>query len=108
MRYPGALRRVYPGFLQLAAFMNMNPGRHAKAFADLYKYLAEGEIAKAEPILTFYQEYFAMMDLPAEFFLQTIRAVFQEHLLPLGKLTWPGQAGRTARDSSHCAADGGG
>ena len=68
MRYPGALRRVYPGFLQLAAFMNMNLGRHAKAFADLYKYLAEGEIAKAEPILTFYQEYFAMMDLPAEFF----------------------------------------
>ncbi len=86
VRYPGWLRRVYPGFIQLTAFMSMNPDRHTKAFTDLYHYLANGEIEKAEPILTFYHEYFAMMDLPAEFYLQTISAVFQEHLLPRGKL----------------------
>jgi polyhydroxyalkanoate depolymerase len=86
VRYPGWLRRVYPGFIQLAAFMSMNPDRHAKAFTDLYHYLADGDMDKAEPILTFYHEYFAMMDLPAEFYLQTIAAVFQQHLLPLGKL----------------------
>jgi poly(3-hydroxybutyrate) depolymerase len=91
LRYPGALRRVYPGFIQLAAFMSMNLDRHARAFADLYKYLADGDIEKAEPILTFYHEYFAMMDLPAEFYLQTISAVFQDHLLPLGKLTSRGR-----------------
>ena len=86
LRYPGGLRRVYPGFIQLSAFMGMNPDRHTKAFADLYHYLADGDMEKAEPILTFYHEYFAMMDLPAEFYLQTIEAVFQKHLLPLGKL----------------------
>jgi poly(3-hydroxybutyrate) depolymerase len=86
VRYPGWLRRVYPGFIQLAAFMSMNMDRHAKSFTDLYEYLASGEIDKAEPILTFYHEYFAMMDLPAEFYLQTISAVFQEHLLPRGML----------------------
>jgi poly(3-hydroxybutyrate) depolymerase len=91
LRYPGWLRRVYPGFIQLTAFMSMNPDRHAKAFADLYHHLADGDIEKAEPILTFYHEYFAMMDLPAEFYLQTIAAVFQEHLLPRGKLTSRGR-----------------
>jgi polyhydroxyalkanoate depolymerase len=91
LRFAGGLRRVYPGFIQLAAFMSMNPDRHAKAFRDLYQYLAEGNIEKAEPILTFYHEYFAMMDLPAEFYLQTIAAVFQEHLLPLGKLMYRGR-----------------
>ncbi|MDB5811829.1 MAG: phaZ [Betaproteobacteria bacterium] len=91
VRYPGWLRRVYPGFIQLAAFMSMNPDRHAKAFADLYHYLADGDMDKAEPILTFYHEYFAMMDLPAEFYLQTIAAVFQQHLLPLGKFTSRGR-----------------
>ena len=91
VRYPGWLRRVYPGFIQLTAFMSMNPDRHAKAFAELYRHLANGDIEKAEPILTFYHEYFAMMDLPAEFYLQTIAAVFQEHLLPRGKLTSRGR-----------------
>jgi polyhydroxyalkanoate depolymerase len=86
VRYPGWLRRVYPGFIQLAAFMSMNMDRHAKSFADLYEHLARGEIDKAEPILSFYHEYFAMMDLPAEFYLQTISAVFQQHLLPRGLL----------------------
>jgi polyhydroxyalkanoate depolymerase len=91
LRYKGGLRRVYPGFLQLSAFMSMNRDRHAKAFGELYNHLANGDIEKAEPILTFYHEYFAMMDLPAEFYLQTIAAVFQDHLLPLGKLTSRGR-----------------
>ena len=89
-RYPGAARRVYPGFVQIASFMSMNPERHKKAFEDLFGYLVEGDMEKAEPILTFYHEYFATMDLPAEFYLQTIRDVFQEHLLPRGKLLWHG------------------
>jgi len=101
-RYTGALRRVYPGFVQLAAFMSMNLPRHAKTFLDLRGHLANGDLDKAEPILTFYHEYFAMMDLPAEFYLQTIRGVFQDHLLPLGQLTSrgrpvePGKIRRTA------------
>lgn len=101
-RYPGALRRVYPGFVQLAAFMSMNLPRHAKSFLDLRQHLENGDLDKAEPILTFYHEYFAMMDLPAEFYLQTISGVFQDHLLPLGKLTSrgrtvdPGKIRRTA------------
>ncbi len=91
VRYAGWLRRVYPGFIQLAAFMSMNRARHAKAFTDLYHHLADDDVEKAEPILTFYHEYFAMMDLPAEFYLQTIGAVFQQYLLPLGKLTSRGR-----------------
>ena len=90
LRYAGRLRRVYPGFVQLAAFMSMNLDRHTKSFADLYHHLSVGDIEKAEPILTFYHEYFAMMDLPAEFYLQTIAVVFQKHLLPKGKLTYRG------------------
>jgi polyhydroxyalkanoate depolymerase len=96
-RYAGALRRVYPGFVQLAAFMSMNLERHAKSFLDLRRHLEKGDVEKAEPILTFYHEYFAMMDLPAEFYLQTIRAVFQEHLLPLGRLTSRGRLVEPAR-----------
>jgi len=91
-RFPGAFRRVYPGFIQLAAFMNMNMDRHRNSFKNLYFHLANDELDKAEPILTFYHEYFAMMDLPAEFYLQTIQTVFQDHLLPLGQLTSRGRA----------------
>jgi polyhydroxyalkanoate depolymerase len=86
LRHPGALRRVYPGFLQLMAFMSMNLERHLKAHADLFDHLVKGDQDKAEAIRSFYDEYFAVMDLPAEFYLQTIRKVFQEHLLPLGQL----------------------
>ena len=91
LRYEGRLRRVYPGFVQLAAFMSMNLDRHTKSFADLYRFLSEGDFEQAEPILTFYHEYFAMMDLPAEFYLQTISAVFQQHLLPKGQFKYRGQ-----------------
>ena len=89
-RHPGAGRRVYPGFAQLAAFMAMNLERHAKAHMDLYFHLARGDHEKAEAVKAFYDEYFAVLDLTAEFYLETVQTVFQEHALPLGKLTWRG------------------
>src|SRR5713101_8022616 len=91
LRYPGAFRRVYPGFVQLAAFMSMNIERHVKAHKELYENLRDGEIEKAEATKAFYDEYFAVLDLAAEFYLETVRLVFQEHALPLGKLTWRGE-----------------
>jgi poly(3-hydroxybutyrate) depolymerase len=90
MRYPGAFRQVYPGFVQLAAFMTMNIERHVKAHRDLYDHLANGDLEKAKVTKAFYDEYFAVLDLAAEFYLETVRLVFQEHALPLGKLTWNG------------------
>ena len=90
-RYAGALRRVYPGFVQLAAFMSMNLDRHVKAQIDLFCHLANGDDEKASAIRAFYDEYCAVMDLPAEFYLQTVRTVFQEHALPLGKFEWRGR-----------------
>jgi polyhydroxyalkanoate depolymerase len=91
MRYRGAFRRVYPGFVQISAFMSMNPDRHANAMADLFNYLVEGDLEKAKAIKTFYDEYFATADLPAEFYLETVQQVFQEHALPLGHLTYYGR-----------------
>jgi polyhydroxyalkanoate depolymerase len=85
-RLPGAGRRVYPGFVQLTAFMSMNRERHVTAFRDYYTHLVEGVHDKAEATRTFYEEYFAVADLPAEFYLETVRLVFQEHALPRGEL----------------------
>ncbi len=90
-RFAGARRAVYPGFLQLTAFMSMNLDRHMKAFRELYANMSKGDRQKAAASWNFYEEYFAIMDLPAEFYLETIRAVFQEHHLPLGKLTLSGR-----------------
>ena len=90
-RYGGAMRPVYPGFVQLLAFMGMNLERHVKAFNDLYDNLVKGDFAKAEATQKFYEEYFAVMDLPAEFFIQTIQQVFQEHRLPRGEMRWRGR-----------------
>ena len=90
-RYGGASRRVYPGFVQLAAFMTMNIDRHVKAHRELYDNLANGEIEKAEATKSFYDEYFAVLDLTAEFYLETVRMVFQEHAMPLGTLKWRGE-----------------
>jgi polyhydroxyalkanoate depolymerase len=87
----GAFRKVYPGFIQLTAFVSMNLERHIKSHADLADHLARGETEKADIIKTFYDEYFAVMDLTAEFYIETIRDVFQEHLLPQGKLTYKGR-----------------
>ncbi len=91
LRYPGAFRRVYPGFVQLAAFMSMNIERHLKAHRELYDNLAKGEHEKARVAKAFYDEYFAVLDLTAEFYLETVRLVFQDHALPTGKLAWRGE-----------------
>ncbi len=92
----GAFRQVYPGFIQLTAFVSMNLERHIKQHVDLADHLAKGEKEKAETIKTFYDEYFAVMDLPAEFYIETIRDVFQEHLFTAGQVDLarpPGEPG---------------
>jgi poly(3-hydroxybutyrate) depolymerase len=90
LRYPGAFRRVYPGFVQLAAFMSMNVERHIKAHRELYDLLVKGDHERAQVTKAFYDEYFAVLDLTAEFYLETVRLVFQDHALPAGKLEWRG------------------
>jgi poly(3-hydroxybutyrate) depolymerase len=90
-RYPGAFRQVYPGFVQLAAFMSMNIERHIKAHKELYDNIRLGELEKAKITKDFYDEYFAVLDLSAEFYLETVQWVFQEHRLPKGTLTWQGE-----------------
>ncbi|WP_300544254.1 polyhydroxyalkanoate depolymerase [Maricaulis sp.] len=82
---PGAFRRVYPGFLQLAGFMNMNLDRHVDAHWNFFTHLVEGDGDSAEKHRAFYDEYLAVMDLSEEFYLQTIRDVFQEHKLARGE-----------------------
>ncbi|MBP6899328.1 MAG: polyhydroxyalkanoate depolymerase [Burkholderiaceae bacterium] len=91
LRYPGARRRVYPGFLQLGAFMSMNPDRHRQAFVDLYRQRLGGEHGAADATARFYEEYFAVNDLPAEFYLETVEQVFQRHALALGELVLDGE-----------------
>ncbi|MGZ6013666.1 MAG: polyhydroxyalkanoate depolymerase [Caulobacteraceae bacterium] len=86
-RYRGAGRRVYPGFVQLTAFMAMNPSRHVDQHIELWSHLAAGRREEAEAIKAFYDEYFAVLDLTAEFYLETVARVFQEHLLARGELT---------------------
>jgi polyhydroxyalkanoate depolymerase len=107
-RFPGAGRRVYPGFVQLAAFMAMNLDRHVRAHFDLYDHLVVGETEKAEAAKTFYDEYFAVLDLTAEFYLETVRTIFQEYALPLGKLTYKGQtiAPRSIRRTALLTVEG--
>lgn len=90
-QFKGAGRKVYPGFLQLIAFMNMNPERHADSFKKLYQYRIEGEVEKADAIHEFYEEYFAIMDLSAPFYLETIKKVFQDCDLAKGTLTYKGR-----------------
>jgi polyhydroxyalkanoate depolymerase len=90
-RFPGSGRRVYPGFVQLMAFMSMNVDRHTKAHKDLYHHIANGEVEEAEAISAFYDEYFAVLDLPAEFYIETVKLVFQGALLAKGKLTFRGR-----------------
>ena len=90
-RYPGGGRKVYPGFVQLAAFMSMNIERHQKAHMELYENLAKGEHQKAQVTKDFYDEYFAVLDLTAEFYLETVQWVFQEARLAKGELTYKGR-----------------
>jgi poly(3-hydroxybutyrate) depolymerase len=84
MRWPGAFRRVYPGFLQLAGFMTMNLDRHVTAHFNMFNHLVKGDGESAAAHRKFYDEYMSVMDLPADFYLQTIKRVFQDHALPLG------------------------
>jgi poly(3-hydroxybutyrate) depolymerase len=89
--FEGYGRRVYPGFLQLTAFVSMNVSRHFDQHAALYESLVRGDDAEAQSIRTFYDEYFAVLDISAEFYLDTIDAVFQRNLLANGQLQWKGQ-----------------
>jgi len=90
-RFPGAGRKVYPGFVQLSAFMSMNIERHRKAHLELYEALAKGDEPKAAATKAFYDEYFAVLDLTAEFYLETVSIVFQQALLAQGRLTYRGR-----------------
>jgi poly(3-hydroxybutyrate) depolymerase len=90
-RHAGAGRRVYPGVTQLTAFMSMNPRRHLDAHLRMYRAMVAGDEATAATTRAFYDEYGAVMDVPAEFYLETLQRVFMEHDLPRGVFTWRGQ-----------------
>jgi poly(3-hydroxybutyrate) depolymerase len=89
--HAGRGRLVYPGFVQVSAFMSMNRERHANAFKDYYQHIVDGEFDKAEVTRTFYEEYMAVADLAADFYLETVRLVFQEFALPKGELKFRGR-----------------
>ena len=84
--YPGAFRKVYPGFIQLTNFIAMNFDRHMASYNELFDHLIQGDDDAAERKLAFYEEYRAVMDLPAEYYLQTVKTVFQDHALPKGEM----------------------
>lgn len=86
--HAGFMRRVYPGFVQLSAFMSMNLERHRHSFQQMYEHLVHGREAEARTIQTFYEEYLAVNDLPATFYLETVEKVFQTYDLPRGVLRW--------------------
>ena len=86
--YPGAFRKVYPGFLQLSGFMSMNLDRHVGSHMKFFSHLVQGDGESAESHRNFYNEYNAVMDITAEFYLQTVDTVFQRHLLPRGAMKW--------------------
>jgi poly(3-hydroxybutyrate) depolymerase len=89
--YPGFGRRVYPGFLQLSGFMAMNFDRHVNAHLDMFNQLVSGDGDSVEKHREFYDEYLAVMDLTAEYYMQTIETVFVRHLLPKGEMTHRGE-----------------
>ena len=88
--HPGVMRDVYPGFLQLNGFMSMNLDRHIEAHKDLFMHLVRGDGDSAQKHREFYDEYLAVMDLAAEFYLQTVERVFVRHALPKGEFTHRG------------------
>ncbi|MCU7374414.1 polyhydroxyalkanoate depolymerase [Paucibacter sp. O1-1] len=94
--HAGFGRRVYPGFLQLTAFMSMNPERHKASFRQMYEHLLEGRREEAKVIQDFYEEYLAVNDLPAEFYLETVEKVFQTYDLAKGELMYRGRLVRPA------------
>jgi poly(3-hydroxybutyrate) depolymerase len=89
--YPGFGREVYPGFLQLSGFMAMNLNRHVSAHLDMFNHLVSGDGDSAEKHREFYDEYLAVMDLAAEYYMQTVETVFVRHALPKGEMTHRGQ-----------------
>ncbi|MCI0600155.1 MAG: polyhydroxyalkanoate depolymerase [Beijerinckiaceae bacterium] len=89
--YRGAGREVYPGFLQLTGFMAMNIDRHVTAHLEFFEHLVNGDGDSARKHREFYDEYRAVMDLPAEFYLQTVDTVFVKHALPRGRMTHRGK-----------------
>ncbi len=89
--HPGAFRRVYPGFLQLAAFMSMNPDRHIEAHKRMFNHLVRGDDESAVAHRKFYDEYLAVMDVPASYYLQTVETFFQKHDLARGTMTVRGE-----------------
>ncbi|MFA5964214.1 MAG: polyhydroxyalkanoate depolymerase [Sphingomonas sp.] len=89
--YAGAGRRVYPGFLQLAGFMSMNLGNHMMSHYEMFKHLVEGDGESADATKEFYEEYRSVCDMTAEFYLQTIDVVFQDHALPKGTMEHRGR-----------------
>jgi poly(3-hydroxybutyrate) depolymerase len=108
MIYPGAGRKVYPGFLQLAGFMTMNLGSHLISHWEMFKHLVVGDEEGAEPTQKFYEEYRSVCDMTAEFYLQTVDVVFQRHLLPEGKLMHRGRRvdPKAIRDTALLAIEG--
>ncbi|WP_353474614.1 polyhydroxyalkanoate depolymerase [Salipiger sp. H15] len=90
-RYAGAGRRVYPGFVQLTAFMSMNMDRHREQHKRLYDHLVAGETEEARKVKEFYDEYFAVLDLTEEFYLETIERIFQKAELATGEFTYRGR-----------------
>ena len=89
--HAGVMRRVYPGFMQLTGFMTMNLEKHMKAHRDLFSNLVKGDCDSVKQHQDFYDEYMAVMDLTEEFYLQTVKTVFQDHLLPEGKMMHRGE-----------------
>jgi poly(3-hydroxybutyrate) depolymerase len=91
MIYAGAGRKVYPGFLQLAGFMTMNLGNHLMSHWEMFKHLVEGDDESADATREFYDEYLSVCDMAAEYYLQTVDVVFQQHLLPKGEMMHRGR-----------------
>jgi polyhydroxyalkanoate depolymerase len=91
-RFRGAGRRVYPGFVQVSGFMGMDPRRHLRAFRALWRDLHRGRSSEAEKTTTFYREYFAVLDIAGEFYLETLQRIFKDNDLPRGRFTWRGRA----------------
>ena len=89
--HPGAFRRVYPGFLQLAAFISMNPDRHMEAHKRMFDHLVKGDDSSAASHRKFYDEYLAVMDVPASYYLQTVETFFQKHDLADGRMKVRGE-----------------
>ncbi|RVU34036.1 polyhydroxyalkanoate depolymerase [Hwanghaeella grinnelliae] len=103
--YPGAMRKVYPGFIQLTNFISMNLDRHLASYHELFDHLVQGDDDAAEKKIAFYEEYRAVMDLPAEYYLQTVKTVFQDHALPKGEMMarWhPVDVGKIDRTALLC------